>query len=377
LAKYLFLYLKTGGGHLAPAKAVAEKIHTKRKTSIEIQLIDGLSESNYIVKKIIEDGYKTAVNKVAWTYEFFYLLHKISIVSRFTAWLVSYSVIPQLEKQILKTCPNKIVIFHFFLIKPVFEIIDKYQLDVAVLTVVTDPFTAHPMWFLQKGQNYIVFSELLRDKCIDRGISPDNLEVFPFVLDSKFSRNISELKKLQIRRKLGFNADSKIILIIGGGEGMPKGKKILKKIIERNMDAEIAIVCGKNLKLYKKAIKLKEKYSHNNLKVYGFIDFVHSLLSISDIVITKCGASTSMEILIMGKIPVINNYIWEQEKGNMEFVCKKNMGVLEKNIKLIPDVLNRLLTDSDFYNKLHNNIKKASIQNGVSQVSDYIIKFQK
>ncbi len=156
---------------------------------------------------------------------------------------------------------------------------------------------------------------------------------------------------------------------------MPKGKKILKKILARNMDAEIAIVCGKNIKLYSIATKLKIKYGLNNLKVYGFVDFVHSLLSISDIVITKCGASTSMEILIMGKVPVINNYIWEQEKGNMEFVCGKNMGVLEKNTSYIPDVLNRLLTDNEYFNFLTNNIKRASIKNGVGPVSDYILNF--
>jgi 1,2-diacylglycerol 3-beta-galactosyltransferase len=372
----MFLYLKTGGGHLAPAKAVAEKIRTKKKGNIEIQLVDGLSESNTLVKKIIEDGYKTAVISAAWTYEFLYLLHKLVPISRFTAWLVSYFIKPVLKKKILLEDPRKIVIFHFFLIKPVFEIIKEFELDITVITVVTDPFTAHPIWFLQKGQNYIVFSELLKEKCIEHGIDPDTIEVFPFVLDRKFSRKIGEKRKSAIRYNLGFKPDSKIILIIGGGEGMPKGKKILKKIIARNMDAEIAIVCGKNMKLYSLATQLKNKHEISNLKVYGFVDFVHSLISISEIVITKCGASTSMEVLIMGKIPVINNYIWEQEKGNMEFVCNKNMGVLEKNTSFLPDVLQRLLTDIEYYNSLRNNIRKASIRNGVGQVSDYIINFQ-
>ena len=163
---------------------------------------------------------------------------------------------------------------------------------------------------------------------------------------------------------------------MGGGDGMPKGKKILKRIISRNMDAEIAIVCGKNQKLFNKAMKLKNKFAIDNLKVYGFIDFVHSLVSISDVVITKCGASTSMEILMMGKIPVINNYIWEQEKGNMEFVCQGKMGILERNTRFLPDVLHKLLTDNEYYNSLCNNIRKAAIRNGVGQVSDYILEFQ-
>jgi UDP-N-acetylglucosamine:LPS N-acetylglucosamine transferase len=375
LEKYLFLYLKTGGGHLAPAKAVANRIKTKHKSNVEIELADGLSDSKRVVKTIIEDGYKTAVNKAAWTYELLYLIHKLSIISRFTATLVAYFVKPGLEKYILESKPDKIVLFHFFLIKPVFEIIETYNLGIPVITVVTDPFTAHPIWFLQKSQNYIVFSEILRDKCIDKGIDENKIKVFPFVLDSRFSNKVSEKKKLKIRSNLGFAPDSRIILIMGGGEGMPRGKKILKKIIKRNMDAEIAIVCGKNMNLYNSAMKIRNKYGIDNLKIYGFVDFIHSLLSISDIVITKCGASTSMEILLMGKIPVINNYIWEQEKGNMEFVCNSNMGILEKNTNHLPDLLDNLLRDNELYNSLINNIKKASIRNGVGQVSDYILNF--
>ena len=375
MEKYLFIYLKTGGGHLAPAKAVAASIRTKHKSNVEIDLLDGLSGSNRIVKRIIEDGYKTAINRIAWTYEFLYLIHKIVIISKSTAFLVACFIKPALEKYILENRPEKIVLFHFFLIKPVYEIIGSHNLDIPVITVVTDPFTAHPIWFLKKCQNYIVFSDLLKGKCIEKGIDEQKIKVFPFVLDSRFSNKISENRKAQIRTKLGFEPDSRIILIMGGGEGMPKGKKILKKIIKKNVEAEIAIVCGKNNKLYNSALKIRNKYGIKNLKIYGFIDFVPSLLSISDIVVTKCGASTSMEILLMGKVPVINNYIWEQEKGNMEYVCDSKMGILEKSTKYLPDVLNKLLGDNEFYNSLINNIKKAGISNGVGQVSDYIINF--
>jgi len=77
----------------------------------------------------------------------------------------------------------------------------------------------------------------------------------------------------------------------------------------------------------------------------------------------------------MGKIPVINNYIWEQEKGNMEFVCNSKMGILEKNTNHLPELLDNLLSDNELYNSLISNIKKASIRNGVGQVSDYILNF--
>ena len=46
--------------------------------------------------------------------------------------------------------------------------------------------------------------------------------------------------------KLNFKADKKVILILGGGDGIPKGKRILRELLRVNMNAQLAIVCGKN-----------------------------------------------------------------------------------------------------------------------------------
>ncbi len=374
--KYMFFYLKTGSGHLSTAKSVAEKMQNEQNVNVEIILADGLSESKTFIKKILEDGYKSSVNKAVWTYEFLYALHKIKMVSKITASIISHIVKRGIEKQILETKPLKIAVFHFFLVKPIAEIIKKHKLEIPIITVVTDPFTAHPIWFLQKNQNYLVFSESLKQKCINNGISENNLQVFPFPLNNKYSQNLSEFEKERIRLIHGFELNSKMILIIGGGDGMPRGMKILKNIMIKNVDAEIAIVCGKNARLYNQAMNLKNQFGLNRLKVFGFIDFVYSLIGISDVVITKCGPSTIMEILLMGKVPVINNYIWEQEKGNMEFVCQRHMGIMEKKIDRLPDLLHRLVTDNDFYNSIAGNIKNATLSNGICQVSDYILNFR-
>jgi len=44
-------------------------------------------------------------------------------------------------------------------------------------------------------------------------------------------------------------------------------------------------------------------------------DFIYELINISDVVLTKCGASTIMENINLKKVPVVNDYIWEQEQG--------------------------------------------------------------
>jgi processive 1,2-diacylglycerol beta-glucosyltransferase/1,2-diacylglycerol 3-beta-galactosyltransferase len=290
--------------------------------------------------------------------------------------LVSLFVIRGLERRIVLQKPEKIVVFHFFLIEPVRKILVKYKLDIPVITVVTDPFSAHPIWFLRKDQDFIVFSRELKETCIQKGIKPDKIRAFPFILNRKFEQKGDDDQKQAIRLRYGFRADSRVILLMGGGDGIPKGKKILKSIIKSNPDYELAVVCGKNNKLEAKSKKLVEKYGKTNIKVYGYIDFIHELISISDAVITKCGASSCMEILYLGKIPIINNYIWEQEKGNMEFIARGRMGIVERRILYLPEAIKRLFSDSNYYNQLSGNIKNASIRNGTSMVSDYILKFK-
>ena len=375
MVKYLFFYLKTGGGHIAPAKAVAQKIRYKRGDDIEIILADGLAGCNKYVRWIIEDGYRITVNNVLLIFELLYALHKIKLVAHITAGMVSYFIKPVVNDYIERYRPEKILIFHFFIIKPVVDVVNKIDPEIKVITVVTDPFTAHPLWFLTKSMRFIVFSEMLKETCIKKGIRRDNVNVFPFVVDQRFSKPVGDYNSRTIRRSLGFQMDSKIILIMGGGDGLPKGKKIIKALITSDIEAEIAVVCGNNTSFFDYVTRIRRSNNLFNLKIYKFIDFVPSLISISDIVITKCGASTFMEILLMGKVPVISNYIWEQEKGNMEFVCKGKMGILEKNTDHIPKVVNKLLFNKELYNMFSNNIRKASLSNGVNEVSDFVLNY--
>jgi processive 1,2-diacylglycerol beta-glucosyltransferase/1,2-diacylglycerol 3-beta-galactosyltransferase len=369
--KFLFAYLKTGGGHLAPARSVANYI-LKRNDDIDVLLIDGFEKTGKLGRFIVEDGYRILQSKAKWFFELIYAVHKLKFISWFSSYLVSINTQKYLEEIILKEQPNKIVIFHFFLIQPIYKVLKKYNLSVEVITIVTDPYTAHPIWFLNKKQNFIVFSEKLKSTCIKKGIAPERLTVFPFVLDEKFSHKPSEEEILKYKTKHGFKSN-KILLIMGGGDGIPKGIPILKSILSSKTDFEIAFVCGKNKKMFEAAVKLKENENLDRLKIYGYIDFVYELLCVSDAVITKCGASTFMEILLSGKIPIVNSYIWEQEKGNVDFLVENKLGIFEKKVHKLPAIITELFEEKDLLNKYKNNIERAGLQNGTAQVAEFIL----
>lgn len=374
--KLMFLYLKTGGGHLSPARSVAEWIKKDHNENHQVDLIDGFDGVQPFVKFIIEDGYKKTQEKAQWIYEVLYAVNKIRIFASITTWLVSLFVRPILEKKILKEKPQKIVVFHFFLIKPIKQIVKRHKLNIPVLTVVTDPFTAHPMWFLDKNQNFIVFSpELKKHLSNFQKISPDKIHTFPFVLNEKYSKRVDEVTLESMRVRHNVPANSKAILIMGGADGIPKGEKILRQLLESNTKAYILMVCGWNSDLAREAYKLKKEFSAENVQIFGYITFVYELLSISDLVITKCGASTFMEVLMCGKIPIINSYLWEQEKGNVDFIRRNYLGRYEDKVEKIPSLVSTLLfgeSENRFYK---SNIDQMGLVNGTPQVSDFILQY--
>lgn len=370
--KYLFVYLKTGGGHLAPARAIFNYMKKYFSESAEPKLIYGFEKTPRWVQYIIEDGYRMLQYTGKWFFEFLYAINKIQIIARITCNLLAPFMREYLEETILSEKPDKIVIFHFFCIIPIHKILKKKKLSIPVITVITDPFTPHPMWFLIKNQNFIVFSKDLEAKILKkkRGYK---VHSFPFVIDDKFSKELSNEEIISVKKKYEYDPAKKMLLILGGGDGIPKGEKILEELLKSKINSEIGIVCGKNEILKRGAEKLRKKYEAEHLKIYGYVDFIYDLINISDVVLTKCGASTIMEILNLKKVTVVNDYIWEQEQGNVDYLIEKKLGIYEPKIKKLPEAVKNLLEDEKLYSSYRENILKEKLENGVAKVARHII----
>ncbi len=370
--KYLFVYLKTGGGHLAPARAIFNYMNKHFEDVAEPKLIYGFEKTPRWVQYIIEDGYRMLQYTGKWFFELLYAINKIPIIARITCLLVAPFMRKYLEDVIIKEKPDKIVIFHFFLIIPIIQILKKKKLSIPVITVVTDPFTPHTMWFLVKNQNFIVFSKDLESRVLKKKRGYE-VHTFPFVIDEKFSKTLSNDEIISVKKRYEYDPAKKMLLILGGGDGIPRGEKILEELLKSKIKSEIGIVCGKNEILQKGAENLKKKYEAEQLKIYGYVDFVYELINISDVVLTKCGASTIMEILNLKKVPVVNDYIWEQEQGNVDYLIEKKLGIFEPKIKKLPEVVKNLLEDEKRYFIYKENIIRESIRNGAKEVTEFIL----
>ena len=76
----------------------------------------------------------------------------------------------------------------------------------------------------------------------------------------------------------------------------------------------------------------------------------------------------------MEKIPIINDYLWGQELGIMEFVRDNDLGIFERDIAKLPTLLQELISGKEQYQQYLKNIEKMNMRSGTEEVGEFLSK---
>lgn len=74
---------------------------------------------------------------------------------------------------------------------------------------------------------------------------------------------------------------------------------------------------------------------------------------------------------MLNKIPVINSYIREQEKGNVQFVTQNNLGIYEPQHRKMALLVHKMLEDN--LESYHQRISNMQLKNGTQEIAEYIL----
>ena len=365
------LYANAGGGHRKPAEALAEEIKKQSQGQTEPVLVDITGKSK-MVKRVLEQGYALSVDHFQGLYKALFEISKRPIVMRTENYLVGLLVGDFFVKKLQKEKPDKIVTF-FYLVGPVLEATRKLGLKIPVTAIVTDPFTSHPFWFLYPEINYIVFSPEMRQEAVRAGVPEKNITVAAPIVHPKFTE-IGDFDQTQLHLKLGLPAAKKIVLLMGGGNGLPQGSKAIEELLQSRLDAHFVVVCGNNQRLKRRAEVLQAQWGKERLTVYGFIDFTEQLIASADVVIGKAGASVMMETFLLKKPLIIVNYIWGQEQGNVDFAVRSRLGIYEPNLKKLPKLVEQMLFDEATIRNLEEARKNTTVTSGTEKIARKILE---
>ncbi len=366
--KVWLYYANAGGGHRGPAKAIAEELERRYKTNVSVQFID-LAETSWLLCLLVEQGYAFSVHSAEWLYAFLFELSNLRIVSFFFNTLASWLVGSRMRQLLRRERPDVIVATHF-LVGPLVRALKKEGITILVHCVVTDPESASSVWFHYQGIQYITASEAIQNLALKSGIPTNHITILPPVIREKpFNKMDVEV----IRDQAGLMVNKKTVLLVGGGNGFPNAEKVVSALLASHVEAQFVVVCGEN-KVLKKKIERLRLTSVKHLVVYGHVDFLPALISMSDVVIAKAGANTVFEVLMQDKPLIITHYIWGQEKGNVDFVVRSRLGFYEPRPVHVAALVEQCLYDKKTQGVLRAARREVNLKNGTSQVVDLVLK---
>lgn len=182
--------------------------------------------------------------------------------------------------------------------------------------------------------------------------------------------------KKEIRKRFGLRTEDKIILITVGGSEF--GKKLLKLICDASKSIQtdrIVIVTGP---------QIESNFIPNSPKLIKmkFIDNMMEWMSISDLVISLAGHTTTMELASLGipniLVPIDNHPEQTKNAMNME---KYNISIINNLKYLNPDDfaanINNALKDEDLKRSAAAVKRRFSSYDGTQRAIEIITKYAK
>ena len=315
----LFLFSDTGGGHRSAAEAIIEAIHLQYKNQITTKMVDIIKQYGPPPINKLPDLYPQMVRvPCAWG-----LGYRLSDGHR-RARLLTASAWPYVRRSIrslIEQNPSDLIVsVHPLATAPVLRALGRDRPP--FITVVTDLVSTHALWYHRRTDLCIVPTEAARLRGVQNGLRPDQLLTIGLPVADRFCQLTSDRDTLRARH--GWPFDRKLILLVGGGEGMGPLEKTAHAIAEADLQVALAIITGRNQHL---KARLEAQKWPIPVFIYGFVHEMPEFMRAADILVTKAGPGTISEALITGLPMVMYSRLPGQEDGNVSYVVEEGAGI--------------------------------------------------
>jgi UDP-N-acetylglucosamine:LPS N-acetylglucosamine transferase len=308
--RVLLLYLPTGAGHLAPAKAVAERLSLM---GAQTEIFDPAGSRSAFAKLLLQNGYAFLSTRLTLLWRAMYALNKDRASMDTTLSLVEALIGDEIVKAIDRFKPTRILNFHAFLDRALRRALLKRP-SIPCAVVVTDPYEPPPIWNYGHRFPLICYTQNAADTLASNGAAPSRIFSEGCIVASRFEGPVARERLEGLRSKLGLDGRP-IVLVAGGGPGLPRMGLLARALLGGPPDYQTVIVCGWSERDRSIAEREAARRPDREAVVLGFTDAMRELMELADVVVTKAGASTTAELLAVGKPIVVWTHIRGQEDG--------------------------------------------------------------
>jgi len=314
--KVLILYASYGDGHIQVSRSLAERF--RERAGFETTETDLFAEAyprlNELAKLLYIKSYTWFPNLYGFSYYATRNMGHDSLVSRwFQAWGMR-----KLREVLRRERPLAVV--NTFPIQAMPELKRRTGEPIPVFNVLTD-YALHRRWVHPYVDRYYVATEDLRDEMVRAGVPPERIEVTGIPLRGGFVR----LPRTDaLYAKYGISPAKRTVLLTAGSYGVLQGLRNLCRSLAALGNVQLLVVCGRNEKLLASMRELESP----DIRVFGFMNAMHELMSLADVMITKPGGITLTEAIQCELPLVLLRPVPGQERDNALYLASRGAALV-------------------------------------------------
>ena len=208
------------------------------------------------------------------------------------------------------------------------------------------------------------------------------------VREKIFNYAVSESKSASKKEKDFAEHKNLKIFVFGGSQGASSvNKAVLKMLSEMDDNLSRSIIVYHQTGL--RDAETAENFYKNNLKtggyeVFPFTDNIEDYYGLSDIVISRAGAGTLSELVLLRKPAILIPYPHaagnHQEKNALAFSDSGCFEVVKDDENLSNELLqkiSKIFYNRDLLKSMHDNLKKIDIKDSAAEIAGIILNKDK
>ncbi|MBX3459500.1 MAG: glycosyltransferase [Planctomycetes bacterium] len=230
--------------------------------------------------------------------------------------------------------------------------------------VVTD-FMAHGFWAQVNAHTIFCASGESMEELAIKGIDRARIRKVGIPIMPEFAQRYDRAEML---RKHGLQEGTPVVLAMSGGWGAAGMPNLTRMILDSGR-VQVIAVCGRNEKMQAEVAKI-EAPAGSRVIALGYVNYIHELMAVSDLCVTKAGGLTTSECLAMGVPMIVPNPIPGQEERNAEYLTEAGACMMARSPGSLKYKLTKFLND----HALRTRMRAAARAKGVPDAAAQILR---
>lgn len=363
----LLMYISEHSGHHQAAIAL-EKAILMRSPGANVVSVNAFRHVNPVMERIIHSVYMRVIKKRPEIWGYLYDNPKVIEKTKNLKDFINNSNSRKIEKLIDRFAPDVAACTQAFPCGIFASYKSRRKKDTPLVGILTD-YAPHSYWIYDDVDAYIVPSEETGRALVKKGASESRVMAMGVPIDPSFANSAD---KKSIAGKMGISGGEPVVLVMGGTHGIGPDERLIKALAASKRKFCVIVITGINKRLFKK-VKSLAGCSEKKIIPLGFVDNVHELMDISDLIITKPGGLTTAEAIAKTLPMIILNPLPGQEDFNTNFLTNGGMAIKAKNEKDVVSILEDFFKDDSRQRAMRAAMAKNAKPDSSSRIAELLV----